>query len=128
MKNWPFDPALESYVNLATFRRNGREVRTPVWIAGADRLYYLFSEGNAGKVKRIRADGRVRVAACDSRGKVSSEWLDGQGRIVSEPEVIQRAYELLRRKYRWRMRILDFFSKLSGRYQKRAFLEIEIEA
>ena len=128
MKNWLFDPALESYVNLATFRRNGREVRTPVWIAGADRLYYLFSEGNAGKVKRIRADGRVRVAACDSRGKVSGEWLDGQGRIVSEPEVIQRAYELLRRKYRWRMRILDFFSKLSGRYQKRAFLEIEIEA
>ena len=42
MKNWPFDPAAESYVNLATFRRNGREVRTPVWIAGKDRRYYIF--------------------------------------------------------------------------------------
>ena len=128
MKNWPFDPALESYVSLATFRRNGREVRTPVWIAGADRLYYVFSKGSAGKVKRIRANGRVRLAACDSRGKILSEWLDGRGRIVSEPEVIQRAYEMLRRKYWWGMRIGDFFAKLTGRYQKRAFLEIEIEA
>ena len=128
MKNWPFDPALESYVSLATFRRNGQEVRTPVWIVGADRLYYVFSKGSAVKVKRIRANGRVRLAACDSRGKVLSEWLDGRGRIVSEPEVIQRAYEMLRRKYRWGMRIGDCFAKLTGRYQKRAFLEIEIEA
>ncbi len=51
-----------------------------------------------------------------------------RGRIVSEPEVIQRAYEMLRRKYRWGMRIGDCFAKLTGRYQKRAFLEIEIEA
>ena len=128
MKNWSFDPAVESYVNLATFRKNGREVRTPVWIAGVDRLYYVFSEASAGKVKRIRANGRVRLAACSIRGKISSEWLAGQGRIVSEPEVIQRAYEMLRRKYRWRMRIGDLFAKFSGRYQKRAFLEIEIEA
>ena len=126
MKNWPFDPTVESYVNLATFRRNGREVRTPVWIAGADRLYYVFSEASSGKVKRIRANGRVRLAACNSRGKISSEWLDGRGRIVSEPDVIQLAYEMLRRKYRWGMRIVDFFARLSGRYQKRAFLEIEI--
>ncbi len=128
MKNWPFDPAAESYVNLATFRKNGKEVRTPVWIAGADRLYYVFSEASAGKVKRVRANGRVRLAACNSRGKISSEWLDGQGRLVSDPEVIQRAYKMLRRKYRWGMRIVDTVAKFSGRYHKRAFLEIEIEA
>ena len=126
MKNWPFDPAIESYVNLATFRRNGKEVRTPVWIAGTDRLYYVFSAASAGKVKRIRANGRVKLAACNARGKISSEWLEGRGRIVSEPEVIQRAHEMLRRKYRWGMRIGDFFAELSGRDQKRAFLEIEI--
>ncbi len=126
MKNWPFDPAIESYVNLATFRRNGKEVRTPVWIAGTDRLYYVFSAASAGKVKRIRANGRVKLAACNARGKISSEWLEGRGRIVSEPEVIQGAHEMLRRKYRWGMRIGDFFAKLSGRDQERAFLEIEI--
>ena len=98
-----------------------------MWIAGKDRLYYIFSKGNAGKVKRIRANGRTRLAACDNRGKISSEWIDGRGRIVAEPEILQRAYEMFRRKYGWRMKIVDFFAKLSGRYQKRAMLEIEIE-
>ena len=60
------------YVSLATFRRNGREVRTPVWLAKVDVRYYLFSEGKAGKVKRIRANGRARLAACDLRG-----WMPG---------------------------------------------------
>ena len=114
MKNRPFDPAAESYVNLATFRKSGKEVRTPVWIAGADRLYYVFSEASAGKVKRVRANGRVRLAACNSRGKISSEWLDGQGRIVSDPEVIQLAYKMLRRKYRWGMKIADTLARFSG--------------
>ena len=29
------DPAKEKYVSLATFRKNGTEVKTPVWIADA---------------------------------------------------------------------------------------------
>ena len=121
-----FDPALEPYVNLATFRRNGREVHTPVWLAEADARYYLFSEGKAGKVKRIRANGRARLAACDLRGRVKSEWLDARARVVEEADVIERAYAALRKKYGWQMRIGDFFSKLSGRYDKRAIIELQL--
>jgi uncharacterized protein len=58
-----FDPAKAKYVSLATYRRNGVEVRTPVWIARAADRYYIFSAGDAGKVKRIRATPRVRMAA-----------------------------------------------------------------
>jgi PPOX class probable F420-dependent enzyme len=126
MSERPFDPATERYVNLATFRRNGREVRTPVWIAAAGGRCYAFSEGAAGKVKRIRANGRARLAACDFRGRVSGDWVEGRARIVSEPEVIERAYGALRRKYGWQMRAADFLSRLSGRYEKRAILEIEL--
>jgi len=121
-----FDPALELYVNLATFRRNGREVHTSVWLAEADARYYLFSEGKAGKVKRIRANGRARLAACDLRGRVKSEWLDARARVVEEADVIERAYAALRKKYGWQMRIGDFFSKLSGRYDKRAIIELQL--
>jgi hypothetical protein len=63
-----FDPATERYVSLATHRRNRIEVKTPVWIAEVARRYYVFSAGDAGKVKRIRATPRVRIAACDVRG------------------------------------------------------------
>ncbi|MFP6629399.1 MAG: pyridoxamine 5'-phosphate oxidase family protein, partial [Myxococcota bacterium] len=47
------------YVSLATFRRDGREVRTPVWVARDGEHLYIFSEAKAGKVKRIRATKRV---------------------------------------------------------------------
>ena len=123
---WPFDPATERYVSLATYRRNGQEVCTPVWLAKLDANYYLFSEGKAGKVKRIRANGRARLAACDLRGRVCSGWLEAQGRIVEEVELIERVYVALRRKYRWQMKIGDFFSKISGRYYKRAIIELQV--
>jgi len=123
----PFDVERAPYVSLATFRRTGREVRTPVWIAGEGLRHYVFSEGTAGKVKRIRANGRARIACCDVRGKVSSDWIDARARILREPEAIERAYAALRRKYGWRMGVADVFSRLTGRYARRALLEIEIE-
>ena len=122
----PFDPASESYVSLATFRRSGVEVRTPVWIAGSGDRFYVFSEGDAGKVKRIRANGRVRLAACNMRGAVSSEWLDGRGRVVGDGETIERAYRALRQKYGWQMRVADLLSRLTGRYGRRAILELDL--
>jgi len=123
--DWPFDPGRERYVSLATHRRNGQEIRTPVWLAEVDTRYYLFSEGKAGKVKRIRANGRARLAACDFRGRVKSDWLPANGRIVTDADLIKRVYAALRRKYGWQMRIGDFFSKLGGRYDKRTILEFE---
>lgn len=124
--DWSFDPATVQYVSLATFRRNGVEVRTPVWVAEHDSRYYLFSEGTAGKVKRIRANGRACIAACSLRGRVKSGWLEARGRIVQEPDIIQDAYTALRRKYGLTMKLSDFFAKLSGRYQKRAIIELEV--
>ena len=123
------EPAIarERYVSLATFRRDGREVRTPVWVAAEGERLYVFSEGQAGKVKRIRATRRVRLAGCDVRGRVHGDWVSGSGRIVSEPDVTARGYGALRRKYGWQMRVGDWMSKLSGRYGRRALLEIELE-
>lgn len=120
----PFDPGREAYVNLATFRRDGREVRTPIWIAGRDGRYFAFSEGSAGKVKRIRNNGRARLAACNARGAVSGDWIDARGRVLSEPGEIDEAYRALRAKYGWQMRLGDVLSRLTGRYGRRALLEI----
>jgi uncharacterized protein len=122
----PFDPASERYVSLATFRRNGAEVKTPVWIAAVADRYYVFSEGEAGKVKRIRVTPRVRLAACSLRGEVKSDWINGEARLVSEPEVIAVASRALRAKYGFQMRFGDFFATLTGRIHKRAYIEITL--
>lgn len=119
-----------SYISLATFRRDGREVRTPVWVAGADGRLYVFSEGDAGKVKRIRATQRVKWAPCNVRGVVEAgaDWREGRGCIVSGSETAAKAYAALHAKYGWQMWLADFFSRLTGRYDKRAMLEIELES
>jgi uncharacterized protein len=75
-------------------------------------------------VKRLRNSSRARVAACDARGKVHGPWHDVTGRIVSDREEIEHANACLLAKYGWQVRLLDVFSRLTGRYAKRAYLEL----
>jgi PPOX class probable F420-dependent enzyme len=118
----------ERYVSLATFRRDGREVRTPVWVAECQGRLYVFSEAKAGKVKRIRATRRVGLAACDVRGGLRGDFSAGTGRVVSEPDVIERAYAAFRGKYGLVMWLTNLFSTLTGRIHRRAMLEIELSS
>jgi len=121
-------PAQDAYVSLATFRRDGREVRTPVWIAGSTGRFYVFSAGDAGKVKRIRANGRARLATCDMRGNVQSDWLEASARVLSSDSEIATALKALHNKYGMRMWLTDVLSKLSGKFRKRAYLEIAVSS
>ena len=115
-----------NYLSLATFRKTGLEVCTPVWFAEEDGTYYLFSNDNAGKVKRLRNSTRARIAPCDVRGKVLGEWHEAQARLLRQPEEIQFAHIALRKKYGWQMRVLDFFASLSGRKRRRAFIAVRL--
>jgi PPOX class probable F420-dependent enzyme len=124
--NMCFDPAAEKYVSLATYRRNGVEVKTPVWIAMVSGRYYVFSAGDAGKVKRIRAASRVRLAACDVRGEVRGPWMEAHARIVLDPTLIVEVRRALWRKYGLLMRLIDVIATMTGRIRRRAYIEIEL--
>jgi PPOX class probable F420-dependent enzyme len=121
-----FDPATAKYVSLATYRRNGIEVKTPVWIAKVAGRYYAFSAGDAGKVKRIRATPRVRLAACDVRGNVQSAWIEARARIVLGPALIAEVRKALQSKYGLVMRLTDIMAAMTGRLRRRAYIEIEL--
>ena len=115
------------YFSLETFRKTGVGVKTPVWFAASEAgLAYVFSEGDAGKVKRLRNDDRVRVAPCNVRGAIRGDWLEGRARIVDDAPTIESAYRALRRKYGFQLALVDLMSKLSGKYDKRAMLEVEL--
>lgn len=118
--------ASESYISLATFRRSGVAVETPVWFVILDGKLYVVTDGASAKVKRIRATKRVRVAACNALGSVSGDWLDGKGRIVTDRKMIESAHAALQRKYGWQMWLLDVGSTLFGRIGRRAYLELNI--
>lgn len=114
------------YLNLATFRKNGTEVHTPVWFAQEGDTYYLFSNGEAGKVKRLRNSPRARAAPCDVRGKLLGDWREGQATLLTGPED-EHAHRALRHKYGWQMALLDFFAGLSGRKRQRAYIALRLD-
>ena len=116
--------ARERYVSLATFRKSGAEVRTPIWFAVVDGRLWMMTGGDSGKIKRVRNNARVRVAPSDVRGIVHGPWRDGTARIVDEPRLIADAHAMLRAKYGWQVRLLDLFSRLSGRIARRVWLEV----
>ena len=96
-----------------------------MWFAPRGARLYVFSAGDAGKVKRLRREARARIAPCDARGRVGGAWRDATARIVSDPAVIGGAREAFRAKYGWQIRLFDLFSRLAGRIGRRAWIEIE---
>ncbi len=112
------------YVNLATFRRDGREVRTPVWMAEGAGRHFVFTSRAVGKVKRLRRDPRLRLAVCDMRGALRSTWVEGRAAFVTDAATRELGYRALRTKYGWQMRLIDLGSWLSGRLDERELLEI----
>jgi uncharacterized protein len=115
-----------AYISLATFRKTGETVATPVWFAAEGDRYFVFSNGNAGKVKRLRNSSRARLAACDVRGKLLGEWHEAQAVLIDDADNIRHAHAALLRKYGWQMAMLDFFAGLFGRKKQRAFIEVRL--
>ncbi|PYN25924.1 MAG: hypothetical protein DMD76_11240 [Candidatus Rokuibacteriota bacterium] len=120
------DLARERYLSLATFRKNGAEVRTPIWFAVIDDTLWMMTGGDTGKVKRLRGNPRARVAASDVRGIVHGPWREARARIAEDPREIAEARAMLRAKYGWQARLLDLFSRLSGRIHRRVWLAVAL--
>ena len=115
------------YLSLATFRKTGATVATPVWFAERGGALYVFSANDAGKVKRLRNSSRSRVAPCDMRGGLLGEWQDAKAILVSDKIEIRSAHLALCEKYGWQMHTLDFFSRLGGKINQREFIRIELK-
>lgn len=112
------------YINLATWRRDGRAVRTPVWFAEHDGCFWVFTASSAGKVKRLRNDGRSEIARCDAWGGNTGPWIEVWGEQVTDADQERAGYRALRSKYGWKMGFTDLLSRLSGRFHQRALLRI----
>jgi len=113
------------YISLATFRRSGESVQTPVWFAERVGKLYIFTAARSGKVRRLKSDPRIRVAPCSVRGRIRGAWIEGHARRIEDHVIERAAYAALLAKYGWQMRLLNFFSWLGGRIGDRAILELE---
>lgn len=107
----------QKYISLITFRKNGLEVKTPVWFAEKGERLYVMTRSDSGKYKRIRNNPQVKLAPCTMRGKITGPEFAGTAQVLPETQWPE-AKKALHRKY-WLSR-LPFWSK------KNLFLEIAV--
>ena len=103
------------YVALETFRKNGQGVITPIWAIEREGKLYMGTDGDSGKVKRIRNNKRVRICESDSRGNPKSDWIDAEARILDSSEDEERIRKALSAKYGWQYHFFNILSKVTQR-------------
>ena len=114
-----FDAA--RYLNLETYRRDGRGVRTPLWFAAGPTatgpVLYVYSLQNSGKAKRLRRSADAKIAPCESRGQVTGDWVSARATIVSGAEHALGMRLLDRKYWPWKM-LLNATVLLFKRHQR----------
>lgn len=122
------------YVRLTTYRRDGREVNTPVWFAFPENAAtgdeaYVVTGLNSGKVKRIRAGSTVDLTPSDWRGRPlrGAETVRAAARLLSGEES-GVAEDALSKKYGLQYRAFEFVEqKVPRNPSERVFLELTPE-
>ena len=72
----------QRYISLATFRKTGVAVYTPIWFAEEDDKICFMTNNKLGKVKRIRNNPQVKIAPCTVRGKIIGPEFSATARIL----------------------------------------------
>lgn len=116
----PSEIAGQKYLSLATFRKTGQAVRTPIWFGEQNGKLYVMTRPDSGKCKRIRNNPEVRVAPCTMRGRITGADVTGKARTLPQAD-FEWARKTINRKY-WLARIPFFWSN------ENVYLEIELTA
>ena len=116
------------YVSLVSFKRDGTPVATPVWfVVDGDRLL-VITDAQSGKVKRIRRNPQVTVAACRADGRVIGERLPARAEILPARD-LEQAKKLVARKYRLdRVLILPVYNLVQRLHGRRLSGEVAVLA
>jgi uncharacterized protein len=114
----PAELQRQNYLSLATFRKNGTAVYTPVWFAEDGGNIYVMTRSDSGKYKRIRNIPEVRIAPSTVRGRITGPEFPAHARILP-PEDWEKARKAIRGKY-WLTRLPFLWSN------KNVYLEITI--
>jgi len=102
------------YLSLTTFKKDSSAVSTPVWVARDGDELVVITDATSGKAKRIRNSGRVALAPCDMRGKVTGPSVDGVARLTDSTDTEYIAAQI-KRKYGLAYTAIGLLEKLRRR-------------
>ena len=88
------------HVSVATRRRDGAQVWTPVWFVIVDERLFFRTLQESGKIKRIRRWPEVELAPCTAEGEITGPTGPGFARVL-EPDdpLIPAADSELQKRY-----------------------------
>jgi len=116
-----------NYLSLETFRRNGTSMPTLVWFVQEGDRFHIRTVADSGKVRRVRNNPGVNIAACDRDGKITGSWVRAAGRQVrDDPAVEAKVDQLLEEKYGQAKRRLARQAAETGRQY--TILKVKISA
>jgi len=114
-------------MNVRSYRKDGTPVDTPTWVVPLDGRLCCYTDDRSYKLKRLRRNPRVEVAASDVWGLRSTPWFGARCTIVEDAHQRQHVFDALRDKYgiHWKMSLWG--SLLTGRVKHRAVLCFELD-
>ncbi len=112
----------QQYLNIETFRKDGRGVKTPVWFGQDRNTLIIWTQANSGKAKRIRNNGRAKIAPSDAAGNALGAWQDVEAREDASPRALERAVSIFQKKYGWMFKAF----LLMGKLRKARYTTIQI--
>jgi len=118
--------AASTYIALTTYRRDGTPVTTPVWVSREGDRLYVWTQGDSGKVTRIRNDAHVQVAPSDHRGAAQGAPVEATARVLDAPTDLAHVESLHRAKYGLQFRLFDVGAKVFRRNRPLCGVEITL--
>ena len=102
----------QQFLTIETFRKNGQGVKTPVWFAQEGETLRVWTESGSGKAKRIRRDGRVRIAPSSGSGQPLGAWGDAHAVADASPEAVAHVVQLFKKKYGLMFSVFGLLGKM----------------
>ncbi len=118
--------AASTYLALTTYKKDGTAVVTPVWASTDGTRLYVWTQADAGKVKRVRNRGHVQVAPCDARGALQGAPVDASARVADSPQDLAKVTALHKAKYGVQFSLFSLAGKVFRRGRPYAALEITV--
>ena len=103
------------YLSVTSFKRDGAGVTTPVWAVSDGERLFAFTDLRSAKVRRIRHNPHVLIAACWVNGKLRRAPISAHADILTSEAELQRVHDLLLARYKISYRVVMLFYRLGRR-------------
>jgi len=94
------------YLSVTSFKRDGSGVATPVWFVSDGGRLLALTDLHSAKVRRIRANPHVLIAACRPDGKLRGQPVPANAAVLTATEELEHAQKLLTDRYKISYRLV----------------------